>query len=350
MRNFDLEVWNNRSTEFRMNISRSLPQGFMPPAGSVGEFMYVNTNLTEPLMAQFKVMLNATELGYTESQMVEEFYTWSMHNGTHWVDLRTETDANGTVTVTPSFEPAVDNVMALRRIALTPSFRRMMANADYLISSSGLGENVVNRVIAGKNYVLSNTFTRMALRSSGQGLELVLRENQKKAENLFSLQVNSENKLRLQVNNTDKVPNGLPLPQNGIGYYLEIEANNTINQAELGSYMNQTQLREIFGPQVNVSRLSWAFWNGAEWEPVQSMINEAGYLLANTTHFSTWSIVEVEQEQVTETETPDETTDTTDETEEPETPEPRGGIPMPPVFTFIGLIAVTIALVYTRRS
>lgn len=350
LRNLDMEVWNNRSTEFRMNINRTLPQGVMPPMNSLGEYYHVATNLTEPLMAQFMVQLNQTQLGDTESKVVSEIYTWSMHNGSHWVDLHTETDPNGTVTVTPSFEPAVNNVMALRRIAVSRGFNRMLRNADYYISNSGLGENVANKVIAGKNYVLRTGYTRMALRSSHREVEVLLRENQKKAENLLSLEIDSKNKLRLQVNNTDQLPDGLPIPRNGVGYYLEIEANNTINQAELGSYMNQTQLEEVFGPQVNMSRLSWAFWNGAEWEPIMSRINEAGFLVANTTHFSTWSIVEVEQEEVTEPDpvTPDEP-ETPEVADDSDNREPVNLIPMPPMFTFIGLVVVSMVLVYNRR-
>jgi hypothetical protein len=43
---------------------------------------------------------------------------------------------------------------------------------------------------------------------------------------------------------------------------------------------------------IDVSQLTWAYWKGDEWVPVESVINENGYLNARTDHFSTWTITE----------------------------------------------------------
>jgi hypothetical protein len=56
--------------------------------------------------------------------------------------------------------------------------------------------------------------------------------------------------------------------------------------------------------EVNASRLTWMYWNQtrAQWEAVESYMDQNGYLVCNTNHFSTWIVAEVEP--VEETSTP----------------------------------------------
>jgi hypothetical protein len=49
---------------------------------------------------------------------------------------------------------------------------------------------------------------------------------------------------------------------------------------------------------VDVSRLTWVYWDGARWVPVNSQLDSDGYLTANTDHLSVWSIVEAIRLQV----------------------------------------------------
>jgi hypothetical protein len=71
-----------------------------------------------------------------------------------------------------------------------------------------------------------------------------------------------------------------------------------------------------------MEQLTWAYWNGENWEPVDSTLTDDNVLEADIDHFSTWAIIQVE------------------ETTEPDT---STGIPIPTAFIAIG-IAVALML------
>ena len=108
---------------------------------------------------------------------------------------------------------------------------------------------------------------------------------------------------------------------------VSIEPNATLQlQGQLRLYINQTELNTELGREVNASRLTWMYWNQTQnqWEVVESYMNQDGYLVCNTDHFSTWTVAEVGPEQIPE------------------------GIH---VFTVVGLVvAVSVASVYLKRK
>ena len=67
---------------------------------------------------------------------------------------------------------------------------------------------------------------------------------------------------------------------------------------ELRLLINQTELSAEFGREVNASRLTWMYWNTtqAQWIPVESYMDQNGYLVCNTDHFSTWTVAESSEE------------------------------------------------------
>ncbi|MEM3000120.1 MAG: hypothetical protein QXX34_06330 [Candidatus Bathyarchaeia archaeon] len=67
-------------------------------------------------------------------------------------------------------------------------------------------------------------------------------------------------------------------------------------RAQIRLYINQTELNQELNREVNVSRLTWMYWNRtrAEWEAVPSYMDQEGYLVCNTDHFSTWAVAEIE--------------------------------------------------------
>ena len=60
-------------------------------------------------------------------------------------------------------------------------------------------------------------------------------------------------------------------------------------------HISQTELNEELNREVNASRLTWMYWNRtrAEWEAVESYMDQNGYLVCNTDHFSTWTVAEL---------------------------------------------------------
>ena len=81
-----------------------------------------------------------------------------------------------------------------------------------------------------------------------------------------------------------------------LNFYLGIEPDAEIQlQAQLRLLINQTELNQELNREVNTSRLTWMYWNQtkAQWTSVESFIDQNGYLVCNTNHFSTWTVAEV---------------------------------------------------------
>ncbi len=123
-----------------------------------------------------------------------------------------------------------------------------------------------------------------------------------------------------------------------LNFYMGIEPNAEVQlRAQIRVHINQTQLRQELNREVNVSRLTWTYWNRTrnQWEPVESYMDQNGYLICNTNHFSLWTVAEIAD-----------TTTSADNSE--------GGIPAE--YIYIGIIAIAViavavgAFAYKRRK
>lgn len=99
--------------------------------------------------------------------------------------------------------------------------------------------------------------------------------------------------LALDINVTIVPSSEVPSHNQSIGVYLDVEPNATDVgvSSTLGLYINQTRLEAELGEPIDVSELSWAYWNQTEWVELESYINDDGYLVAETTHFSQWTVI-----------------------------------------------------------
>ncbi len=74
-----------------------------------------------------------------------------------------------------------------------------------------------------------------------------------------------------------------------LNFYASIEPNATVELTEqLRLYINQTELNQELDWEVSPEKLSWMYWNGTqnEWVKVPIIIDQDGYLVCNTDHFS----------------------------------------------------------------
>ena len=97
---------------------------------------------------------------------------------------------------------------------------------------------------------------------------------------------------------------GAQVMERTLNFYFGIEPNATVQlNAQLRLHINQTELNQQLNREVNASRLTWMYWNRtrAEWEKVESHMDQNGYLVCNTDHFSTWTVAEISES----TEVPD---------------------------------------------
>ncbi|MCW4028781.1 MAG: hypothetical protein NWE92_03950 [Candidatus Bathyarchaeota archaeon] len=116
---------------------------------------------------------------------------------------------------------------------------------------------------------------------------------------VFGLTVDPNQTMTLAMNLTKSPLNGAMVNERCLNFYLGIEPNAALElQAQIRLRINQTELSQSLNREVNASRLTWMFWNQtrAQWETVQSYMDENGDLVCNTNHFSTWTVAEVDPE------------------------------------------------------
>jgi hypothetical protein len=120
----------------------------------------------------------------------------------------------------------------------------------------------------------------------------------------FGLTVDPNQTMTLAMNLTRSPLNGAMVNERCLNFYLGIEPNANLElQAQIRLYINQTELSQSMNREVNASRLTWMYWNQtrAQWEAVESYMDQNGYLVCNTDHFSTWTVAEITQTEETTT-------------------------------------------------
>ena len=114
---------------------------------------------------------------------------------------------------------------------------------------------------------------------------------------IVSVNVDPNQTMTLTMNVSASPPQGEAVMERTLNFYMGLEPNATLQlQAQLRLLINQTELNAELGREVNASALTWMYWNTtqAEWTQVESYIDQNGYLVCNTTHFSTWTVAEVD--------------------------------------------------------
>ena len=145
---------------------------------------------------------------------------------------------------------------------------------------------------------------------------------------LFTLSVEPNQTMTLAMNVSASPPQGKVVMNQTLNFYMGLEPNTNLQlEGQLRLHINQTELSQELGREVNASRLIWHYWNQTQnqWTPVESYMDQNGYLVCNTDHFSTWTVAEVENpEQIPEN---------------------------IHIFTVVGLVAlVSVASIYLKRK
>ena len=114
---------------------------------------------------------------------------------------------------------------------------------------------------------------------------------------IFALTVDPKQTMTLTLNLSSVPLQGELVREKNLNFYASIEPNATIQlNAQLRLHINQTELSQELNWEVNASKLTWMYWNGTrnEWVQVPSYIDQNGYLVCETDHFSIWSVGETE--------------------------------------------------------
>jgi len=113
---------------------------------------------------------------------------------------------------------------------------------------------------------------------------------------ILGLSIEPNQTMTLTVNMYRSPLQGEQVMERTLNFYLGIEPDAKQQfTAQIRMLINQTELNQELNRVVNASRLTWMYWNQtrAEWEPVESQIDQNGYLFCNTNHFSTWTVAEL---------------------------------------------------------
>jgi len=115
---------------------------------------------------------------------------------------------------------------------------------------------------------------------------------------IFGLSIDPNQTMTLTLNLSGSPLEGAEVMERTLNFYVGIEPNATLQlSAQLRLRINQTELSQELNREVNASRLTWMFWNRtrAQWEAVESYMDQNGYLVCNTDHFSTWTVAEISE-------------------------------------------------------
>ena len=115
---------------------------------------------------------------------------------------------------------------------------------------------------------------------------------------LFGLSIDPNQTMTLTMNLNGSPLEGATVMERTLNCYFGIEPNATLQlKAQLRLHINQTELSQELNREVNASKLTWMYWNRtrAQWEAVESYMDQNGYLVCNTDHFSTWTVAEISE-------------------------------------------------------
>jgi hypothetical protein len=111
----------------------------------------------------------------------------------------------------------------------------------------------------------------------------------------LGLDIEATQNMTLTMNMSGSPLQGEQVMERTLNFYLGLEPNAELQlNAQLRLHINQTELNQELNRVVNSSQLTWMYWNRtqAQWIPVESYMDQNGYLVCNTNHLSTWTIAE----------------------------------------------------------
>jgi hypothetical protein len=148
--------------------------------------------------------------------------------------------------------------------------------------------------------------------NSTKGLRLNLSAENTLRNGALGISLMAGAPMELNVSMTS-APTGGASEARGVGIYMNLEHNaTTAMKASLAMPVDVEALEAKYGSTFDPNQLKWAWWNGEKWMEVPSTLTADGVLVAETDHFSTWTIVE--SETSTDASTPTPTTPTVDYT------------------------------------
>ncbi len=321
-----LEMTQN--THINMSATQSPPENVPEPIKGINKYLTIESNTTEPIKATLRLYMDQEELETNQSTGFEQ-YTWCYWNGTHWDTTPTRYTNDGfleTNTTHFSVWTIKEQQPKKTREIPTPNTPGIHAETKAYNYTDITPEEFKYKMLENTPVMLQFQNSAVYMRCT-KPVELEYSAENQNRNRLLRIDVEAGNPLHLEVKLRESKPENVGQPHKTLGFYLEIEPNQTITQARLGYDID---VNEVQSMGMNVEKLTWAFWNGTHWDPVESILTEDKILEADTEHFSVWTITEIQEVIIPE--------EPVDESEPDETG--NNPIPIPTVSIAIGVFVV----------
>jgi hypothetical protein len=165
------------------------------------------------------------------------------------------------------------------------------------------------------------------LMNCSQNCNLVVTVDPELTPKTLGLDIEANQTMTLTMNMSCSPLQGQQVAERTLNFYLGLEPNGEVQmKVQLRLHINQTELSQELNRVVNASELKWMYWDRtqAQWMPVESHMDQNGYLIINTDHLSTWTVAEVI------------------DTVEPPQDTPQDGLPI--IYVYIAVIAVVLTV------
>lgn len=134
------------------------------------------------------------------------------------------------------------------------------------------------------------------LMNCSQNCEIVFTADPNVTPKILGIDVDPNQNMTLTMNMYRSPLQGEQVMERTLNFYLGIEPNAEIElKAQIRLHIDEAQLSQELNRAIDPSKLTWMYWNRtqAQWVPVDSYMNQNGYLVCNTNHFSTWTVAEI---------------------------------------------------------
>ena len=156
----------------------------------------------------------------------------------------------------------------------------------------------MEQIMAGTMHIYRYQHITMLMNCS-QNMVMNMTSDTQVHNRIIGLDIEADQPFQLDVHVITNPPVGVQTMQRTLNTYWSLEPNATLQlHIQLRIHINESALNAELNRQINREQLRWMYWNQAQnrWEAVDSAIDPEGYLVCETTHFSTWTVAEIDPE------------------------------------------------------
>ena len=335
-----LSIEPNQTMNLTMNSYNTPLAGQQVMERTLNFYWGLEPNSELQLTAQLRLHINQTELNQELNRVVNASQlTWMYWNGTtaEWAPVESHMDQNGYLVCNMN-HLSTWTVAENGNATETPPTPK----PNYPDIPGGTPENAVQynktditpsgeleQVKAGEPALYRYRNMTMLMNCT-QNCSLAVTVDPELSPKILGLDIESNQTMTLTMNMSGSPLQGEQVAERTLNFYLGLEPSAELQlKVQLRLHINQTELNQELNRVINASELKWMYWNRtqAKWIPVESYMDQNGYLVINTDHLSTWTVAEV-------TETVQPLPDTN-----------QGGLPMMYIIVAVAAIVLAVAAV-----